>query len=120
MPIDVKFCLLIVGLFASLNAVAADDISPWIYQTYIDAGYAASNRSPSDDVWRSKSSTAVLNDPELFLAMGNVRKDPTSDSRWGMELGLQTGTDSKRLVTAAPPPANEPLSNADTLRHLYR
>ena len=120
MPIDVKFCLLIVGLFASLNAVAADDISPWIYQTYIDAGYAASNRSPSDDVWRSKSSTAVLNDPELFLAMGNVRKDPTPDSRWGMELGLQTGIDSKRLVTAAPPPANEPLSNADTLRHLYR
>jgi hypothetical protein len=115
---------MIVGVLVSslllMPAAAADNSSPWTYQTYIDAGYAASNRSPSDDEWRSKSTTAVLNEPELFLAMGNVRKDATPDSRWGVEFGLQAGADSERLVTAPPPPADEPVGNADTLRHLYR
>ncbi len=115
---------MIVGVLVSslllMPAAAADNSSPWTYQTYIDAGYAASNRNPSDDEWRSKSTTAVLNEPELFLAMGNVRKDPTPNSRWGIEFGLQAGADSERLVTAPPPPANEPVGNADTLRHLYR
>jgi hypothetical protein len=115
-----KSCLLVVGSLALTPVDAADDLSPWHYQTYIDAGYAASNRSPSDDEWRSKSTTAVLNSPELFLAMGNVRKDPVPGSRWGIEFGLQTGADSERLITEPPPPANEPRSNADTLRHVYR
>jgi hypothetical protein len=94
--------------------VVADDLSPWEIQTYIDVGYVASNRSPSDDEWRSKGTTAVLNKPELFLAMGNIRKNTTPDSRWGLEFGLQAGADSERLVPA------DPISSADTLRHIYR
>jgi hypothetical protein len=37
-----------------------------------------------------------------------------------MKFGLQTGVDTEGLVPSSPPPANEPVSNADTLRHLYR
>jgi len=92
----------------------------WHYQLYVDAGYAASDNRPRNNVWRNKSTTNVLDNPELFLAMGNVGKDATPDSRWGFEFGLQTGIDSENLVTLPPPPALEPLDDADTLRHLYR
>jgi hypothetical protein len=118
--IGVTYCLLSIGSLTSPYGYAAENDSPWHYQTYADAGYVASNRNPSDDEWRSKSSTAVLNDPQLFLVMGNIRKDPVADSRWGVEFGMQAGADSERLVTAPPPAANEPVSNADTLRHFYR
>jgi hypothetical protein len=52
--------------------------------------------------------------------MGNIRKEATQESRWGLEFGLQAGADSEGLITSPPPPANEPISDADTLRHFYR
>jgi hypothetical protein len=104
----------------SHSAMAADEPTDWGFQTYVDAGYGASNRDAANPAWPGKSSTTTLNSAELFLAMGNIRKQATPDSRWGFELGLQAGEDSEGLVTSAPPPANEPVSNADTLRHLYR
>jgi hypothetical protein len=111
-------CLMTGG--GIVPAVAGDEPSALRYQTYVDVGYAASNRDPSDDNWPGKTSTATLNELTLNLAMANIGRDATRDARWGFELGLQAGDDSKRLVTSSPPPANEPLSNADDLRHLYR
>ena len=89
-------------------------------QTYLDGGYAASNRDAANPAWPGKSTTNVLNSPELFLGMVNLSSEATSESRWGFEFGLQAGRDSEGLVTSAPPPANEPIDNADTWRHLYR
>jgi hypothetical protein len=94
--------------------------SPWRYQLYLDAGYVHSNNNPANGEWRSKSTTNRLDNPELFLAMGNVRREATPESRWGFEFGLQTGIDSEGLVTAPPPPADTPIDNADSWRHLYR
>ena len=102
-----------------LDAVAAGSPT-WSYEAYVDAGHAESNRNPPDNKWRSKSTTSVLNQPELHLAMANVRKTPTTGSRWGVEFGLQTGEDSKNLVPSPPPAAKSPVRNADDLRHLYR
>lgn len=113
-------CLIVAGALGPGPVMADADASRWQYQAYVDAGYVASNRDPSDDAWRSKSTTAVLNQPELFLAMANAGKEATADSRWGVEFGLQAGADTDGLITAPPPPANEPVSNADTLRHFYR
>ena len=98
---------------------AVDDL-PLHVQTYVDAGYLASNRDPEDGNWPGKSSSATLNELTLNLAMVNVNREATTASRWGFEFGLQTGDDSERLVTAPPPEANEPFSNADELRHFYR
>ena len=119
----VRPVILFLAAYAAVSpspALAESGESLWRYQTYVDAGYVASNRTPSNNEWRSKSTTAVLNDPQLFLVMGNVRKDAVPESRWGIEFGMQAGADSERLVTAPPPPAKEPVSNADTLRHFYR
>lgn len=112
----------VIALMALMpvSAAAAADSSPWQYQGYVDVGYAASNRDPANNEWRSKSTTSVLNSPELFLALANVRRVVSTESRLGFEFGLQAGHDSKNLVTSAPPPAKEPIDNADTWRHLYR
>jgi hypothetical protein len=87
---------------------------------YLDIGAIYNDNDPANDEWRSKSTTNQFGSLELFLAMANVRKEALPGSRWGFELGLQTGLDSGSLVTEAPPPANEPIDDAETLRHLYR
>lgn len=115
MPAWSKILLLLCTAITAVAASAAD--KDWYYQAYVDAGYAASNREPSDNVWRSKGTTNILNKPELFLAMAEVRKVATTDSRWGLEFGLQGGEDAKNQV---PAPEKEPPSNADHWRHLYR
>jgi hypothetical protein len=106
----------ITAALSSFSAAAAN----LEYTTYADVAYLHSNRKPQDDGWNSKTSSATLNEPVLNLAMFNLAKAATTDSRWGFEFGLQAGEDTKGLVTSAPPEANEPLSNADELRHLYR
>ena len=37
-----------------------------------------------------------------------------------LEYGFQTGVDTEGLVTQPPPASNEPVSHADSLRHLHR
>jgi len=120
-----EFAIAVLGFLCSLNvapAAAYEDnaSSPWHYQVYVDAGSVHSNNDPANNLWRSKSSTNEFTGLDLFLAMANLRKEPLPESRWGFEFGLQTGIDSEGLITSPPPPANEPLSNADSLRHLYR
>jgi hypothetical protein len=110
----------LVGLGLLAVSPAAGGESPWHYQLYVDAGYAASDNEPANGIWRSKSTTFELDSPELFLGLANVRKEATPDSRWGVELGLQTGVDTEGLVPEPPPPAQEPMRDADQLRHLYR
>jgi hypothetical protein len=107
------------------GAVAASDDAPvdassWHYQLYLDAGYAGSDNEPANRDWRSKSTTNKLDGVELFLGMANVRREASAESRWGFEFGLQAGIDSEGLVTSTPPPADEPIGNADTWRYLYR
>jgi len=102
------------------KAEPPESSSPWGFQLYFDGGYAASSTEPGNETWRSKSTTFRLDSPRVNLAMGVVRKEPTDASRWGLAFGLQAGVDTEGLVTSAPPPADEPVSNADTLRHLYR
>jgi len=52
--------------------------------------------------------------------MGYASKEATAESRWGFELGLQSGVDTEGLVPQPPPAANEPFSHADSLRYLHR
>jgi hypothetical protein len=94
--------------------------SPWHYQWYIDAGFVHSDNDPANREWRSKSTTNRFADLELFLGMGNLGREPLPGSPWGFEFGLQTGIDSKDLVTEPPPPARVPFDDADSWRHLYR
>jgi len=117
--------LLLVTCVLLAFPVTAEDApletsSPWTFQLYFDGGYVASSTEPANGIWRSKGTTFELDSPQVNLAMGVASKTATQTSRWGMEFGLQTGVDTEGLVTSPPPPAEEPVSNADALRHLYR
>jgi len=109
--------LLTVASLTGLVAPAAADDTDLQYQLYLDAGYVGANREPEDHDWQGKSTTRKLNEANVNLAMANLWKAASTDSRWGFELGVQAGEDSKGLV---PPPEAIPASNADELRHLYR
>ena len=92
----------------------------WDYGLYLDLGYNQNFNDPGNKRWRSKSTTYRVNQPEVNLAMGFISKEATPQSRWGLEFGLQAGVDTKNLVPEPPPSSNEPVKNADTLRHFYR
>jgi hypothetical protein len=122
-----RLLILAIAALVALPVIAQDDAdtpsdppSPWGFQLYFDGGYGASSTEPENETWRNKSTTFKIDSLQLNLAMAQVRREPSARSRWGMEFGLQTGVDSEGLVTSAPPPADEPVSKADTLRYLYR
>jgi hypothetical protein len=106
----------LLSAFLLAPAAYADD-GDWGYGLYADVGYGLSNREPSDNVWRSKGTTNILNEPRMNLLMGGVGKVSTADSRWGMKFGLQFGQDADNQV---PAPEKNPVPNADVLKHLYR
>ena len=92
----------------------------WDYALYLDLGYNRNFNDPGNNLWRSKGSTFKVNNPQLNLAMGYANKEAKAESRWGFEFGFQTGVDTEGLVTQPPPESNEPVSHADSLRHLHR
>ena len=49
-----------------------------------------------------------------------LRKDPAEHSRWGIEVALQAGYDTDDLVPEPQPGGPQPITGADTLRHLAR
>jgi hypothetical protein len=110
----VRSALTVVAVLAVAQVHAEEDA--WAYQLYLDVGYAGSNREPSDGAWRSKGTTAVLNEAKVFLAMGDVRKVASTDSRWGLDFGLQFGNDAD----AQQPLPEDSVSNSDVWYHLYR
>jgi hypothetical protein len=92
----------------------------WQYGSYLDVGYTLDFNDPQNGLWRSKTTTYKVDDPQVNMAMAYLAKDPTPQSRWGMQFGLQTGVDTKKLVPEPPPPSNAPISNAETYRHFAR
>ncbi len=54
------------------------------------------------------------------MVFGYLRKDPTTESRWGLELAGQAGYDTDALATDPVPGREVPIHGADTLRHIAR
>jgi hypothetical protein len=92
----------------------------WDYSLYLDLGYNLNFNFPDNKLWRSRATTFRVNHPQVNLAMGYINKEATPQSRWGIEFGLQAGVDTQNLVPEPPPASNEPIKNADSIRHIYR
>ena len=92
----------------------------WNYGLYLDLGYSLNFNYPENKLWRSKSTTFRVNNPHVNLAMGYVSKEATSQSRWGLEFGLQAGVDTEALLPEPEPDSNVLISNSDVFSHLYR
>jgi len=80
---------------------------------YLDVSYLWSNHQPANNTWRSKSTSAVLDQLSIHDATAFTYKNASVSSRWGFLAGLQAGRDIDGLVSDA---AGE---SAETLKHLY-
>jgi len=113
-------CLLAAAAQPALCEDDTPQTSDWHYGGLVDASYAVDFNFPDNNRWRSKSTTTHVNELAPNMALGYVRKDATPRSRWGMELGLQTGYDTDALVPEPDPGRAKPVDGADTLRHFSR
>jgi hypothetical protein len=89
----------------------------WHFSAYLDLAYIVDFNFPENHLWRSRTTSNRFNEFAPNMGFINVRKDATTESRWGMELGAQGGYDSKDFAFLQ----NEPkVGGADTLRHIQR
>ena len=114
---------LVVALWTSLAPVLsfADDgdeskASPqWSYGGFLDAAYLLDFNHPANDLFRSRGTAYKVDEPILNMAAAYVRKTASESSRWGMELTLQGGQDSRIFGFSATAPK---LEGSEWLRHL--
>ncbi|MBM4124288.1 MAG: porin [Nitrospira sp.] len=102
---------------ASSATEATTDSSLWHYGAYLDLSYDLNFNFPSNHLFRSRTTAVRTNELDPNMALAYLRKDATSDSRWGMEFGVQGGYDSTEFAFLQ----GEPRVNGyDTLRHFSR
>jgi len=89
----------------------------WHYGAYLDLSYIVNFNFPENHRWRSRTTAQRHNELDPNMALAYVRKDATSESRWGMEFGVQGGYDSKAFAFLQGEPK---VDGADTLRHFTR
>ena len=92
-------------------------LSNWHYGAYLDLSYDVNFNFPENHLWRSRSTANRTNELDPNMGLVYVRKDATSESRWGMEFGAQGGYDSKAFAFL---PGEPKVGGADTLRHFSR
>ena len=94
--------------------------SLWHYGAYLDLSYAIDFNYPENHLWRSKVTTQRVNELALNMALAYIRKEANESSRWGMELGLQTGRDVDARAPNASLRYGDPYASADTFSHFSR
>jgi len=138
-PKNISWLLVTWGLFTTVPVCEAQDLdqrsgeetapvsgsanstetvtTDWHYGAYLDVSYIVNFNFPDNDLWRSRSTASHHNKVAPNMALAYVRKDATESSRWGMELGVQGGYDSKEFAFL---PGGKNVDGADVLRHLHR
>ena len=87
---------------------------PWQYGAFVDLGYAYDFNHPANHLFRNRGTTPRVDEPELNMGAVYFRKDSSATSRWGAEIEVQTGEDSKTFGFSATAPN---LGGSDVLRH---
>jgi hypothetical protein len=88
--------------------------SLWQYGTYLDLSYIVNFNFPENHLFRSRGTTPRTNELAPDMGLAYIRKDSATDSRWGMEFGMQGGYDTETAFFGQDRPV---LNGADTLRH---
>ncbi|GAC1633451.1 MAG: hypothetical protein NVS9B14_08240 [Candidatus Acidiferrum sp.] len=96
---------------------SAPPASPWHYGGFFDLGYLHDFNDPANHLFRNRGTTPRVDELDLNMAGVFLTKDASSNSRWGAELFLQVGEDSKTFGFSATAPN---LSGANWLRQLGR
>lgn len=98
-------------------SASSDTWADWHYGAYLDLSYIVNFNFPENHQWRNRSTAARHNEFAPNMALAYARKDATTDSRWGMEAGVQGGYDSKDFAFLQ---GERDVGGADTLRHIHR
>jgi hypothetical protein len=111
--------VVLVSAFARLSAQAptADQqpASEWHYGGLLDLGYARDFNDPANHVFRNRGTTPDVNSLDVNMVEAHLKKDAVKSSRWGIELGLQAGNDSRAFGFSATAPE---LAGARVIRHI--
>jgi len=97
-------------LAASATTAGATQVN---WGGYADAAVLYSSNEPSNNQWRSKGTSATLNEPRLNNTAFTVTKHAATDSPWGFTIGVQAGDDVDAQVSDAA------VGSAETLKYLY-
>src|SRR5262249_29735103 len=87
----------------------------WQLGGFADVGYLHDFNYPHNHLFRSRGTTFKVNEVDLNMAAIYLKKAATENSRWGLELTGQTGTDSEVFGFSATAPN---LPGWEGLRHL--
>jgi len=97
---------------------------PWHYGAFFDLGYLRDFNDPSNHLFRNRSTTPRVNELDLNMAGIFFSKDASANSRWGTELLVQAGEDSKIFgfsrICMGPRRALDRLSANDKSRDQHR
>lgn len=89
----------------------------WHYGTFLDGTYALDFNFPGNHLFRNRSTAPRVNEGDLNMAAVYIKKDVSELSRWGTELLVQGGEDSKAFGFSAIVPN---LPGSSWLRQLGR
>jgi len=87
----------------------------WQYGGFLDVGYLHDFNYPANHLFRSRGTTFHVNEWHVNMAAIYLKKAASERSRWGTELTLQAGEDSKVFGFSATAPN---LPGSKWLRHL--
>jgi hypothetical protein len=88
---------------------------PWQYGGFVDVGYLLDFNHPANHLFRDRSTTPRVDEVDLNMGAIYIRRDVSSESRWGMELEAQGGQDSKTFGFS---PTAPNLAGANFLRQV--
>jgi hypothetical protein len=96
-------------------AAAAPGEPQWQYGGFIDAAYLLDSNDPSNHLFRSRGTAYKVDEPILNMTAAYARKTAVESSRWGFEVTVQGGQDTRVFGFSATAPN---LAGSDFLRHL--
>ena len=99
------------------SSEAKPQLPEWHYGGFVDLGYSLNFNFPENHLFRNRSTTPRVNELDLNMGGVYVRKDATTDSRWGMELMGHGGQDALNFGFGTNLPH---VAGSDALRHFGR
>jgi len=89
--------------------------SKWQYGGFVDLAYLLNFNHPANHLFRSRGTAFRVDSVWLNMTALYVRKRPSEESRWGVELTAQTGKDDEFFGFSATAPN---IAGFKFLRHL--
>jgi len=86
----------------------------WQYGGFLDVAYLLDFNHPANDLFRSRGTAYKVDEPIVNMAGAYLRKSTSESSRWGMELTVHAGQDSRIFGFSATAPN---LPGYEGLRH---